>query len=142
VLAVEAYSPSTKRIDRGSKLFAFDLVDGRYVEVARLAGAQRWMAGKPFPVELCPDDLVAGLRPDPTDPANRRNQAVGVCLLIVTAGRRSRPVTVVAINSIESFQGLTGNLGNELEVLVHVEHGQAREFAGCRYQKIWDRWAR
>jgi hypothetical protein len=45
-----------------------------------------------------------------------------------------------SVNSIESFQGLTGNLGNELEVLVHVEHGQAREFAGCRYQEIRNRW--
>jgi Uma2 family endonuclease len=92
LLAVEVYSPSTKRIDRLSKLSAYeeagvasywlidpdpdvptltalDLVDGRYVEVMRLAGAQRWTAGKPFPVELCPDDLVAGLRPDPADPA-------------------------------------------------------------------------
>jgi len=92
LLAVEVYSPSSKRIDRLSKLSAYeeagvasywlidpdpgtptltalDLVDGRYVEVAQLAGAQRWMAGKPFPVELCPDDLVAGLRPDLTDPA-------------------------------------------------------------------------
>jgi Uma2 family endonuclease len=92
LLAVEVYSPSTKRIDRLSKLSAYeeagvasywlidpdpdtpaltalDLVDGRYVEVTRLTGAQRWTAGKPFPVELCPDDLVAGLRRNPTDPA-------------------------------------------------------------------------
>lgn len=87
LLAVEAYSPSSKRFDRLSKLSAYeeagvasywlvdpdpdeptltalDLIDGRYVEVARLTGAQRWTASKPFPVELCPDDLVADLRPD------------------------------------------------------------------------------
>ena len=88
LLAVEVYSPSTKRIDRLSKLSAYeeagvasywlidpnpdvpeltalDLVDGHYTEVAKLTGAQRWTATKPFPADLCPDALVAGLRPEP-----------------------------------------------------------------------------
>ena len=87
LLAVEVYSPSTKRIDRLSKLSAYeeagvasywlvdpdpdkptltalDLTGDRYVEVAQLGGIQRWTATRPFDVELCPDDLVAGLRQD------------------------------------------------------------------------------
>lgn len=87
LLAVEVLSPSTQRIDRLSKLSAYeeagvasywlvdpdpdtptltalDLADGRYVEVARLAGAERWTADRPFKVDLSPDDLVADLRGD------------------------------------------------------------------------------
>lgn len=85
VLAVEVLSPSTRRIDRLSKLSAYeeagvasywlvdpdpevpslhalDLVDGRYVEVGCPAGDHAWQARRPFPVTVRPTDLVAGLR--------------------------------------------------------------------------------
>lgn len=84
-LAVEVLSPSSRRIDRLSKLSAYeeagvasywlvdpdpeapslhalDLVDGRYVEVGCPCGEQVWQAERPFPVTVCPADLVAGLR--------------------------------------------------------------------------------
>ncbi|MGB6164358.1 MAG: Uma2 family endonuclease [Pseudonocardiaceae bacterium] len=87
VLAVEVLSPSTRRIDRLSKLSAYeeagvasywlvnpdsktpslralDLVDGRYVEVGCPSGEQAWQAQQPFPVTVTPADLVAGLRRD------------------------------------------------------------------------------
>ncbi len=85
VLAVEVLSPSTRRIDRLSKLSAYeeagvssywlvdpdpekpslqalDLVDGRYVEVGCAVGEHPWPAQRPFPVTVIPADLVAGLR--------------------------------------------------------------------------------
>jgi Uma2 family endonuclease len=85
LLAVEVLSPSTQRIDRLSKLSAYeeagvasywlvdpdpespaitalDLTDGRYVEVAKLTSSECWTASRPFKVELCPADLVARLR--------------------------------------------------------------------------------
>lgn len=85
VLAVEVLSPSTRRIDRLSKLSAYeeagvasywlvdpdpevpslhalDLVDGHYAEVGCPSAAQVWQAQRPFPVDICPADLVAGLR--------------------------------------------------------------------------------
>ncbi|MGH3708242.1 MAG: Uma2 family endonuclease [Pseudonocardiaceae bacterium] len=88
VLAVEVLAPSTRRIDRLSKLSAYeeaavasywlvdpdpdnpslhalDLVDGRYVEVGCPSGEQIWRAQQPFPVTIAPADLVAGLRRAP-----------------------------------------------------------------------------
>lgn len=85
VLAVEVLSPSTRRIDRLSKLSAYeeagvtsywlvdpdpetpslqalDLVEGRYVEVGCVCGERPWQAKQPFPVTVVPADLVAGLR--------------------------------------------------------------------------------
>jgi Uma2 family endonuclease len=85
VLAVEVLSPSTRRIDRLSKLSAYedagiasywlvdpdpetpalhalDLVDGRYIEVGCPSGKHPWQAQRPFPVTVVPADLVAGLR--------------------------------------------------------------------------------
>jgi Uma2 family endonuclease len=85
VLAVEVLSPSTRRIDRLSKLSAYedagvasywlvdpdpespslhalDLIDGRYVEVGCPSGEQAWQAQRPFPVTIAPADLVARLR--------------------------------------------------------------------------------
>ncbi|MGH3826987.1 MAG: Uma2 family endonuclease [Pseudonocardiaceae bacterium] len=85
VLAVEVLSLSTRRIDRLSKLSAYeevgvtsywlvdpdpqapslralDLVDDRYVEVGCPSGEQTWQATRPFPVTITPTDLVAGLR--------------------------------------------------------------------------------
>jgi Uma2 family endonuclease len=87
VLAVEVLSPSTRRIDRLSKLSAYeeagvasywlvdpgpgspslqalDLVDGRYVEAGCPSGEQTWHAQRPFPVTIAPADLIAGLRRD------------------------------------------------------------------------------
>ncbi|MGH3870758.1 MAG: Uma2 family endonuclease [Pseudonocardiaceae bacterium] len=85
VLAVEVLSPSTRRIDRLSKLSAYEeagvasywlvdpdpahpslhalnLVDGHYVEAGCASGDRSWQAQRPFPVILTPADLVAGLR--------------------------------------------------------------------------------
>ncbi|PZS23111.1 MAG: hypothetical protein DLM60_03270 [Pseudonocardiales bacterium] len=85
VLAVEVLSPSTRRIDRLSKLSAYeeagvgsywlvdpdpampslnalDLVEGHYVEVGCASGEQTWQAQRPFPVTIAPAALVAGLR--------------------------------------------------------------------------------
>ncbi|MGH3825138.1 MAG: Uma2 family endonuclease [Pseudonocardiaceae bacterium] len=85
VLAVEVLSPSTRRIDRLSKLSAYeeagvasywlvdpdpetpslhalDLVNGRYVEVGCPSGTHSWQAQRPFTVTVVPADLVAGLR--------------------------------------------------------------------------------
>ncbi|MGH3768569.1 MAG: Uma2 family endonuclease [Pseudonocardiaceae bacterium] len=87
VLAIEVLSPSTRRIDRLSKLSAYeeagvasywlvdpdpenpslhalDLVDGRYVEVGCPSGERPWQAKRPFPITIAPADLVAGLRRD------------------------------------------------------------------------------
>lgn len=84
VLAVEVLSPSTRRIDRLSKLSAYEeagvasywlvdpdpdtpslhvleLEDGRYVEVGCPSGAQAWHAQRPFSVTVVPAELVAGL---------------------------------------------------------------------------------
>ena len=79
LLAVEVLSPSTRRIDLLLKrdrlqaagcpsywlvdpdepsITALELVDGRYVEVARVTGAAAWTASAPFPVTVVPDDLV------------------------------------------------------------------------------------
>jgi Uma2 family endonuclease len=88
VLAIEVLSSSTRRIDRLSKLSAYeeagiasywlvdpdpempslralDLVDGRYVEVGCPSGEQAWQARWPFPVTVRPADLVTGLRRSP-----------------------------------------------------------------------------
>ena len=90
VLAVEVLSASTRRIDRLSKLSAYeeagvgsywlvdpdpqkpsvqalDLVDGCYVQVGCPSGQQVWQAQRPFPVTIRPADLVAGLRGDGPD---------------------------------------------------------------------------
>ncbi len=87
-LAAEVLSPSTRRIDRLSKLSAYeeagvasywlvdpdpetpslqalDLVDGHYVEVGCPSGDRAWQAQRPFPVTIRPADLVAGLRRAP-----------------------------------------------------------------------------
>lgn len=95
VLAVEVLSASTRRIDRLSKLSAYeeagvtsywlvdpepenpslhalDLVDGHYVEVGCPSGQQAWQAQRPFPVTVRPADLVAGLRRDCGQSASSR----------------------------------------------------------------------
>jgi Uma2 family endonuclease len=86
VLAVEVRSPSTALIDLNAKkaayerfgvpsywvvvpdqsepeLIVFELRDGRYQEAARVSGGQPFRARRPFPVEVVPAALVAGLRP-------------------------------------------------------------------------------
>ena len=81
LLAVEVLSPSTRRIDMGSKRLAFEaagvpaywLVDpeapgitvlhlegGRYVEHAMVTGDEPYEAAFPFPVTVVPAQLVAG----------------------------------------------------------------------------------
>jgi Uma2 family endonuclease len=86
LLVVEVLSPTTRRIDRLSKLSAYEdagvpsywlvdpdpddpsvaaleLVDGRYAKVAYVVGTDEWTADRPFPVTLRPADLVAKLKP-------------------------------------------------------------------------------
>ena len=79
LLAVEVLSPSTRSIDLvlkrdrlersgcpsywvldpvARRLLAWELGDGRYVEVADVSGAKRWKAERPYPVEVCPDDIT------------------------------------------------------------------------------------
>jgi Uma2 family endonuclease len=91
LLAVEVLSPTTRRIDRLSKLSAYEdagvpsywlvepdpdhpsvtvmeLVDGRYAKVAYVVGDgvlgdAEWTAERPFPVTVRPSDLVTKLKP-------------------------------------------------------------------------------
>ncbi len=79
LLAVEVLSPSTRLYDLNTKrvryeaagcasywvvdpdqpsLVAWELVDGRYVEVARVTGSESWAASAPYPVMITPADLV------------------------------------------------------------------------------------
>jgi Uma2 family endonuclease len=79
VLAIEVLSPSTRLIDLNLKHAAFEraavgsywvvdpeapsinawrLEDGRYVEQAGAVGDELFRVGRPFPIELRPDDLV------------------------------------------------------------------------------------
>jgi Uma2 family endonuclease len=102
MLAVEVLSPSSRRIDRLSKLSAYEeagvasywlvapdpqasslhaleLVDGRYVEVGCPTGEQAWEAQWPFPVTIRPADLVAGLRRPPFEPKQSVRSQRGGC---------------------------------------------------------------
>jgi Uma2 family endonuclease len=45
------------------ELIAFDLRDGRYERIAHVRGRQPFRAQRPFPVEVGPARLVAGLLP-------------------------------------------------------------------------------
>ena len=86
LLVVEIQSPSTALFDLNTKkavyerfsiesywivapdvdqpeLIAFELRDGRYVQVAHVSGGKPFGAQKPFPVEIIPSRLVAGLLP-------------------------------------------------------------------------------
>jgi Uma2 family endonuclease len=87
LLAVEVRSPSTALVDLNIKkavyerfgvesywivvpdvdkpeLIVFELRDGRYEQVAHVAGDKPFAASKPFPVEVVPSRLVEGLLPD------------------------------------------------------------------------------
>jgi Uma2 family endonuclease len=86
LLTVEIRSPSTALIDLNRKkaayeafgvpsywivvpdipqprLTAFDLTDGQYREAAHVTGGQVFRAQWPFPVDVVPERLVAGLDP-------------------------------------------------------------------------------
>jgi Uma2 family endonuclease len=86
LLAVEIQSPSTALFDLNTKkavyerfsiesywivapdvdqpeLTAFELREGRYERVAHVTGDKAFRAQKPFPVEIVPSRLVAGLLP-------------------------------------------------------------------------------
>ena len=85
LLAVEVQSPSIALFDLNTKravcerfgipsywivvpdadrpeLIAFELADGRYAEAGHVAGDEPYRAERPFPVEMVPADLVAGLQ--------------------------------------------------------------------------------
>src|SRR5262249_38009583 len=80
-LAVEVFSPTTRRRDQSLKrsvyegsgvasywmfdpevpsLLVCELVDGRYVDVAKAAGEEEILGERPFPVRLCPAELAEG----------------------------------------------------------------------------------
>jgi Uma2 family endonuclease len=86
LLVVEIQSPSTALFDLNTKkavyerfsigsywvvipdvdqpeLIVFELHDGRYEQVAHVTGARPFRAERPFPVEVVPARLVAGLLP-------------------------------------------------------------------------------
>jgi len=86
VLAVEVLSPSTALFDLNQKkaayerfgvgsywlvvpdlnkpeLVVFELQSGHYLEAARVSGDEPFAAVRPFPVEVVPARLVAGLQP-------------------------------------------------------------------------------
>lgn len=86
-LVVEVRSPSTALVDLNIKtaayeqfgvgsywivvpdvdqpeLIAFELRDGRYEQVAHVRGDESFRAQHPFPVEVVPAQLVAGLQPE------------------------------------------------------------------------------
>jgi Uma2 family endonuclease len=90
LLVVEVRSPSTALIDLNVKkaayerfgvesywvvvpdvdkpeVIAFELRAGRYVEAARVSGDEPFAAARPFPVEVVPARLVAGLVPQVPD---------------------------------------------------------------------------
>lgn len=79
VLAVEVLSPSTARIDRwlkwarheasgttaywivdpaGAEITAWELVDGRFVEVGHAVARELLVLERPFPVSVVPTDLT------------------------------------------------------------------------------------
>ncbi len=85
-LAVEVRSPSTALVDLNVKravyeqfgiesywivvpdvdkpeLIAFELRDGRYEQVAQVMGDECFQAARPFPVEVVPSQLMAGIPP-------------------------------------------------------------------------------
>jgi Uma2 family endonuclease len=87
LLAVEVQSSSTRVFDRSLKktlyqdfgiasywivvpdlghpeLIAFELRDGRYVEAAHVRDKQAFRTQQPFPFEVTPARLIAGLLPD------------------------------------------------------------------------------
>jgi Uma2 family endonuclease len=86
-LVVEVRSPSTALVDLNIKkaayeqfgvgsywivvpdvdqpeLIAFELRGGRYEQVAHVRGDESFRAQRPFPVEIVPAQLVAGLQPE------------------------------------------------------------------------------
>jgi len=87
LLVVEVRSPKTALVDLNTKkaayqsfgvesywivvpevkrpeLIAFELRDGRYLQVAHVTGGKPFRAERPFPVEIVPARLVTGLLPD------------------------------------------------------------------------------
>jgi Uma2 family endonuclease len=79
LLVIEVQSPSTRRIDLGTKRLAFEgagvpsywvvdpdepsltvleLAGGAYREAARVTGEEAYVAPKPFPLRVVPADLV------------------------------------------------------------------------------------
>ncbi len=87
LLAVEVRSPSTALVDSNVKkavyerfgiasywivvpgpdapgLIVLELSDGRYEQVAHVTGDKAFDAKRPFPVEVIPARLIAGLFPD------------------------------------------------------------------------------
>ena len=60
--SVESYWIVVPHVDR-PELIAFELRDGRYQEVAHVTGGKPFRAQQPFPVEIVPSRLVAGLLP-------------------------------------------------------------------------------
>jgi Uma2 family endonuclease len=60
---IEAYWIAVPDVDK-PELIVFELRDGRYEQVAHIAGDEPFAASKPFSVDVIPSRLVAGLLPD------------------------------------------------------------------------------
>ena len=115
LLVVEVQSPSTAMFDLNTKkvvyerlgiasywivvpdpdapeLIVYELSGGRYEQVAHVTGKEAFRAERPFPVEVIPARLVAGLFPgltsrvDPGGPVRRRVRSGSSC----SAGRPGR----------------------------------------------------
>ena len=61
--SIESYWVVVPDVDQ-PELIAFGLRDGRYEQVAHVTGGKPFRAERPFPVEVVPARLVAGLLPD------------------------------------------------------------------------------
>ena len=53
-------------------------------------------------------------------------------------GRSVRLICAAESLDREAFDGHAGNLGDEVEVLVHVEDGELGQFRGCGDQQVRD----
>jgi Uma2 family endonuclease len=60
--SIESYWVVVPDVDQ-PELIVFELRDGRYQQVARVTGGKPFRAKRPFPVEVVPAHLVAGLLP-------------------------------------------------------------------------------
>lgn len=61
---LEGARPKGVRVLPGPEVIVFELRDGRYEQVAHVAGDEPFAASKPFSAEVIPSRLVAGLLPD------------------------------------------------------------------------------
>jgi len=66
VLVAEVRSPGVAILGRKRaeyEVIGFELAGGRYREAAHVTGDETFAAVRPFPIEVVPSRLVAGLQP-------------------------------------------------------------------------------